>query len=287
MTSRILYGHRDARGKRRTPRILIAVLGPALALVCAIVAAAILSMPSLQINEVAISGLATLDEAAVRERIGARFSGDTFFRIPRSSYFLADTETLGADLRAAFPVIAELHVDKSFPDGLTVAIREREFWAIMCNTLSRLETSSPSGRAASENTAPQCVAIDETGFGYAPAPRPQGGLILTIATDGTLLVPGKQEIPQALMRRLRIVRDGITSTTGLEVSGFELRDRVPAEIRVRTADGFVVFFRAEEDDFANALRVLKKVLDAEIGDRRAELEYIDARFGNKAFYKMR
>ena len=36
---------------------------------------------------------------------------------------------------------------------------------------------------------------------------------------------------------------------------------------------------------ANALRVLKKVLDEEIGDKRGGLDYIDLRFGNKVFYK--
>lgn len=276
MTSRILYGPREKRGMRRTPQFALkAAMAAALGVLLVASAFIAIRLPSLQLREIAVSGLQTVDERAVRERLFKRLSGNTYFFLPRSSFFLADTASLGADLRAAFPAIAEIRVQKIFPGGLSVAITERAFWAIMC--------AIPGPE---QEIAPQCVAIDRTGFAYESAPEPQGNLILTVETDSAVLATGEQQIESQLMERLHTLRDGVRAAAGQEVSGFVLRTSVPGDIRLKTADGFMVFFR-RDDDFTNAFRVLKKVLDVEIGNRRADLDYIDVRFGNKVFYKFR
>lgn len=275
MTSRILYVPRETRGKRRLfSRIMKIAVGAGL--VCTFLAGAIvvLRLPSVQISAIAVSGLETVDEPVLRAHIASRLAEKIWLFLPRSSFFLADTASLGADLRAAFPAIAEIRIEKIFPDGLAVTIAERSFWGIICNTLQQ------------EEVPPQCVAIDKTGFGYESAPRPQGNLILTVKTDRALLAAGEQQIEPLLMERLQTLRDGVSAATGQEVSNFELRMSTPGDIRLKTADGFMIFFR-RDDDFTNAFRVLKKVLDAEIRDRRAALDYIDVRFENKVFYKMR
>ena len=282
MTSRIVYGSRESRPARRMPHIsLTAALigGAVMAGVIGTVVAVML--PALQLKDIAVSGLETLDEHAVREKIAQGLAGSRFLLVPRSSYFLANTSVLAEDLRRAFPAISSISAKKTFPHTLAIAVTERRFWGIMCNDLqSESEAEAP-------RTAPShCVALDTTGFGYESSPRPQGNLILIVETDRAILNAGEQQIELTLMDRLEILRGGIQEATGQEVTRFALRERSPSEIRARSADGFAIYFR-RDDDFVNAFRVLKKVLDAEIGNRRDELAYIDVRFGNKVFYKFK
>ena len=288
MTSRILYHPRETRrARRRTRRLSLRATLIGLAVVLSMTAAAIaIRLPAMQVRDIIISGLETLDESAVRATVASELAGSRFLFLPRSSYFLSDTHGLAKDLRAAFPAIADIRVEKSFPASLTLSVTERQFWGIMCNTLRRLETEFPLGNSVSKEIAPQCVAVDTTGFGYESAPLPQGNLILIVETDRAVLAPREQQIEPTLMERLRLFSIGVAEDAGLEVTRFELRERAPAEIRARVADGFLVYFR-RDDDFSNTFRVLKKVLDTEIGDERDRLAYIDARFGNKVFYKFK
>lgn len=274
MKSRILYmPFGNSKKRRQGKKIIPPVMVCATVLLMASVAFFVLRLPSVQISVIAISGLETIDERAVRERIVYGITGSRLLFLPRSSFLLADTAALAEDLRAAFPAIAEARIEKVFPRSLAVAVTERTFWGIACNTL--------------QETAPrQCVSLDTTGYAYADAPRPQGNLIVVVETDHAKLQAGRQQIERLLMEQMSALRGGIRQAIGLEVLRFELKERVPDEIRVRTADGFMIYFR-RDDDFADVFRVLKKVLDAEIGDRRAALDYIDARFGNKVFYKLR
>lgn len=255
----------------RPSRTSVAVVIAAASIV--ILGVIVIRLPSLQVREIGILGLQTIDEGAVRAHVLSGIAGSRFLLLPQSSYFLADTDALADDLRAAFPAVAEARIEKIFPRSLAVAITERTFWGIVCNTLQ-------------EAIPLQCAALDTTGYAYEPAPLPQGNLIVMVETDRAELAAGKQQVERQLMARLSALAEGIREATGLEISRFELKERASEEIRARVADGFMVYFR-RDDDFVNAFRVLKKVLDDEIGDRRAELDYIDARFGNKVFYKLK
>jgi len=72
----------------------------------------------------------------------------------------------------------------------------------------------------------------------------------------------------------------------MEIVGFEFSFQIQREFRALTSDGFLLWIN-RDDDFAGVTKVLKTVLDEEIKDRRAELEYADLRFGNKVFYRYR
>ncbi|MEK7099196.1 MAG: hypothetical protein AAB916_01620 [Patescibacteria group bacterium] len=285
MTSRIIYGARETRSARWIPRVsLKAALIAGAVMVILGAGAVALRLPALQVRDITITGLATVDEEHMRSAIAEGIGGYRFLLFPRSSYFLADTDELAIVLGRAFPAISALRIEKTFPRTLAVAVTERQFWGIMCNNLDEKIVSQEEDKYPAE--IPQCIALDTTGFAYESAPRPQGNLILILETDRATLTVGEQHIELSLMERLQMLRVGIKQATGQEVTLFALRERAPSEIHAGVADGFAIYFR-RDDDFANAFRVLKKVLDAEIGSRRANLAYIDVRFGNKVFYKFR
>lgn len=231
------------------------------------------ALPAVQLTDIRVSGLQTLDERDVRAYLGAALGEKYLLLFPRSSYFLAHTGILAKGIRDAFPAIADVEMEKEFPRTLTVRVTERKFWGILCNTL---QDANPV----------QCAALDETGFAYESAPLPQGNLLLIVESDRPSLEPGKTRMDEELVREMQALQQKIREAIGGEVARFEVRDRVSGEIRARAADGFMIWFK-RGDDISNAMRVLKKVLDAEIGNRRENLDYIDVRFGNKVFYKFK
>ena len=275
MKNRIVYSPSGGGKKRRELRTMIApiALGTGVLLICGGIIFA-LRAPRLQIRNIALSGIKTLDEKAVHEGIRARLAGTRGYVFLRSSFFLADTGAIASGLKQDFPRIRDVAVAKKFPDKLNIVITERAFWGVFCNGLASSST-------------PACAFIDPDGIAYEHAPKPQGKLIITIRTDTDREIAlGSPAVDPALMAGISALTENIPAQTGIALADFELRGRVPREIRVIAADGFTMIFNLESD-YAAVLRVLKRVLDGEIKDKRIRLDYIDLRFGNKVFYKMK
>ena len=193
--------------------------------------------------------------------------------VPRSSILAASSAGIADGIKKEFPAIKNISVQKRFPDSLDIAVDERNFWGIFCNDLA--------GSASST-----CVMIDESGYAYAESPEPKGSLILKVRSDDAGVSVGDFAVRPETMDRIRILAQKLPEAAGVWAEDFELRQDAPRDIRAAMAGGFHIFLRTDTD-LANAMRVLKKVLDEEIGDRRSKLDYIDLRFGNKVFYKLR
>ena len=253
--------------------ILSIIAGIAVLLVCGGVIF-VLRAPRLQIRAVAVAGIQTLDERGVRDRIGLALAGTRAWIFPQSSFFLADTREIASGLAHDFPRIRAVAIAKKFPDKLDIVIIERGFWGIFCN-----------GQHGS--STPVCAYIDPDGIAYEYAPEPQGKLIVSIQSDeaGDIAL-GAPVIDPLIMAAIRGLAEKIPTAGGGTIVDFELYTRVPSEIRAIAADGFMMIFK-REDDYTSTLGVLKRVMDGEIKDRRSRLDYIDLRFGNKVFYKMK
>lgn len=270
--SRIIYTPRREQKTRPSRRVLRLALAPAALLALGAAAVAFFRLPPLQIREIKISGLQSFETRVVEERVASHLDGAYFAFLPRRSYFLADAEGLASALRREFPQMEQILAVKRFPNALHVAVIERSLWGIFCN--------------AAEKAPPYCVYIDPTGFAYDEAPQVEGALILGVERDGEPPAVGDIAVERATMDRLRLLKDALAKLDDLAVTGFGLKTRVPGEIRVKTGEGFVLIF-SRDDDFARTADVLKRVLNEEIKEKRGRLEYVDLRFGNKVFYKLK
>ena len=274
MKSRIVYTPSGASKKRQKARrifwytlIVVAVL------LLSIGAVTALRASSLQIRQITLRGVSTLDTHTIRESVNAHLAGTRIPIVPRSSFFLVDADAIATDLEKEFPRIEHAAAVKTFPDKLDVTITERTLWGVFC-------TGSES------SSTPVCGYIDAGGIVYEQAPEPRGSLLVVIRSDGEGDAVPRQAVDAGVMAEIRAIRDGLSSAAGVTVVNFELRSRVPSEIRATAGAGFTLIFR-REDDVSATLRVLKRVLDEEIKKRQSGLDYIDLRFGNKVFYKMR
>lgn len=273
MRSRIVYHGADAPKKgRKIPWVLPALAGGAIVLAAAGIVYAI-RLPALQVHRITMTGIETLEEAALRRRIGEGLAGEYLWVLPRSSFLFVRSAEVKADLEREFPRIREAHVEKEFPDAMNIAISERPFWGVFCST----EQSS---------TTPACAYIDPSGVAYARSPEPEGRLIIVVRSDRGSAVLGSAVLEQGLMGQIREIADALEEKADVPVAGFVVSSRVPGEIRAVAAEGFTMIF-ARENNIKETVSVFRQVLDGEIGDRRAMLDYVDLRLGNKVFYKLK
>lgn len=266
MNNRIVYTPGEECGKKGLSRKGLFIAG-VLALAVILPAGGIyaLRQPYWQLKNIKISGLEVLEEDEIKAKINNMLSGEYVPFIPGSSFLLADTKAVAAELKKEFPKIKDAAVTKHFPDTLKISITERGLFGIFCGEAN-------------------CAYVDKTGFAYESSPSSSGSLIVKIKSDLSEVKIGSQALDPLLMERIIFLEQGTERVIGSRVLRYELSSKLPREIRVLTSEGFKIYFN-RDDDFENVFRVLKTVLEEEIKEKQAQLEYIDLRLGNKVFYK--
>ena len=142
------------------------------------------------------------------------------------------------------------------------------------------------GSSPDEYRNVECAYVDTDGVAYQRSPISSGFLIMKISTDASSTPIGDDLIERASIERMIRLKRELPATVGLSITSYELMAAIPHEIRAMTNKGFALVVK-DSDDVNNMIRVLKTVLEKEIGSRRKNLDYIDLRFGNKVFYKFK
>lgn len=208
-----------------------------------------------QIKEIKVFGNEKVKTEAVVNLVHAR------------SIFLIDSKKITENILNNLPQIAEVKIDRQFPDRLNLAIIEREAVANFCSN-------------------DECFLLDKNGIIFEPSAG-SNQFIKIFTEDG----------PLSNLKLGDNVLDGKTVNLILEIES-KLKDdlkiainevRVVSEDRLnaKTIEGWEVYFNPK-NDLSWQLTKLKAVLEKEIPqEKRKKLEYIDLRFGNLAPYKYR
>lgn len=275
MNNRIVYTSRETK-KRSKKKSEKPFLVAGIAFFFILLSAGLIvfaSMSKWRISHVQVEGLKILSGDEVRKNIFGSMGGNTAFLLPRSSIWLLNSSAIRSSLFEEFPRIKSVELKRSYPNGIFVSIEERDTWGVLC------------GEALPDREAP-CVYIDTTGYAMESAPNSTGSLILKIKTDFPSVKENSHIIGPSLASRMIFLLEETKRKIEVDTVGFELSSRAKKEIRLVTNEGFTIIF-LREDNFENTFSVLKKVLEEEIKDRRSRLEYIDLRFGNKVFFKLK
>lgn len=274
--SRIVYTPRETRIKkgsfhifsRKASNVFLACLVFFLASAAGVYA---LRLPQWQVKKIEFRGLQMLDERELEGKTQTLLDGNYGYVIPRRSMLAVFPKRLAATLQKEFPRIERADVMKRFPDSLFIAVVERAMWGVFCADTPEQDGSS-------------CAYIDKTGFAYETSPRSSGSLITKIKSDVSDVAVGSFVVEKELMELFLFVGQEVKRVAGSDVVAYEISSRAPREIRLALSDGYQLYMN-RSDDFQNVFTVLRRVLDQEIKDKRARLEYIDLRFGNKVFYR--
>ncbi len=282
MNNRLLYTPKEKRqfGDPKKSRKLWIIGG--VGVVIFLIAGAVLMVrtESFRVSTISVMGIDSLHEDDVRRSLRASMAGSYFGVVPYA-FLLATPTGLRADkLKHDFLLIAEVNIAKEFPRTLSVTVKERTLFGIMCND------KVDEAVALQEGKQTQCVYVDSTGFAYQQAPQTNGLLITKISTDMPDITVGTQVIDKGMMQRIVDVSRKIPSVIGTPIVGYEFLSAIAHEVRVMTRRGFSLMIE-RDNNLDNTIYVLKTVLEKEIGSKRDMLDYIDLRFGNKVFYKLK
>ena len=240
----------------------------------------VVRISALQVADITMSGLDTLREDNVRQEVALALNGSYALGfIPYRFIIAVPIEAITRHLQNRFPLIGEVEIQKEFPDKLFLAIRERELFGVLCNDATLQEDLDMP-----KDTA--CAYIDTDGIAYQQAPQSHGFLITKISTDDESIPYTGQAIKKETIDRMIDLSKILPPIIGSPILGYELLRTSSREMRVFTRQGFSLLMKRDGDKDA-LMFILKTVLEKEIGQRRAQLDYMDLRFGNKVFYKFK
>lgn len=281
MNNRILYIPKEKKNFYAPKSAIRLWMVVTIAITVAAIAGSIFTvrMSAFQIHTISVSGTNSVSVENIQKETESVIDGSYGFGLVPYRFLLAVPAQKIADrMRESFPLVADITVKKVFPDELDIAIRERELFGILCND------RAVKNESLAKDEAFECSYLDTEGIAYQRSPVSSGFLITRISTDASSTPVGAQAIERATMDRMIFLRKELPAIIGSSVTTFEFMFAIPHEIRAVAGAGFSLIFK-RDDDFENVLRVLKAVLEKEIGSKRKRLDYIDLRYGNKVFYK--
>ncbi len=243
------------------------------------------NLPRLAIKELRIKGthlLAPGDLLAVAEQ---SLEGKYLGLINKNNFFLYPRERLSAALLSRFDKLAVAESQTDYGGVLTVRVREHEAAALWC--------------VLDSVGAKTCHFLDETGLAFAPAPKFSGPVLFEITASrpaelGSFPLPAAlwdkvfslvRKLPEALPAELvaapEIYRAELISLSELKLW---LKGRGETE-----AKAFPLLVKMSDplEYLVETLRsgLASREFLAEIKGHRADLEYLDLRFGDKIFYR--
>lgn len=259
----------DVSRRRKQRWALIKILGwTSLALLVIAAGISLFYIPSLRASSVTFTGLDALNEAKLREDISNILSQKYFLIFPKNNIVFLPRKEISS-LLAGILRIEEFSIETGLPSKLEIKVKERKSWAIWCQK---------TGEAVSS-----CALSDKKGFVFAAAPIFSGSAVLKILDGRGVDYFGKNFIAPKKLNEIAAFGERLEKRLGEEISAVEIIN--DDELHLVLKSGRYLKFDFETDlqkAFDNLVLTLKNLKDS-----RNKLEYIDLRFQDKIFYRLK
>ena len=257
------------RARRRRVRAAIA-LGVLLA--CAGIAwgiSYVSYLPRFSVGTIEISGAQDVSPQTIQDYVESILHDDSHPFLSRQNIFLYPKTTIEKDVVAFFPRInsASISRDSLFSTNLKVQVTERQVFGLWCDASAK------------------CYEMDKEGFIYAEGPVASSS-VLYIFQGG--IASSTNPIGQSFVTAH--LPGIVTLLTQLGQSGF-----APEGVSVVNDDDFSVSLHegfALKASFGESADTLAKNLHLVLSSdalqgKEDELEYVDLRFGDRVYYKLK
>ena len=252
--------------------------------------------PEIRISKVELSGGALVKKDEVETETLSFLEGSYFWLVPKNNSFLYPQKKLENYLKDSFKRINTIEVSLKDLDVLQINITEKKAVAIWCDTLPESQ-SLPPPEALMENGSYKsegfCYFMDQNGNIFAEAPYFSGdayfkyyGLVQVSSDIGTPI--GTFYISSTT--KFAEITDFIEKTKKLSLDPQYLIAKSQEEFLLIIGGGGEIYF-----DTQKPLSVVSENLETLLENpplskykgKVLPVEYIDLRFGNKLFYKLR
>jgi len=244
----------------------------------------------IRISTVVLDGGVLVTQNDISAETLSFLSGSFFLIFPKDNVFLYPHDALMHDLKNHFPRIATLSITRKDFHTLLVTITERAPQALWC------DTSPVVGAMEDGSTSEKCYFIDDTSTLFAEAPSFSGDAYFRYYGKlSTSTVPSSSIEPlgEVFMSSTTEFRDINTFVSDLRIWNLRPQYLVvgdAGEFTLVISGGGKIYFDMYEplSKTADNLRVLLRtspLIPSPVRD--LPVEYIDLRFGNKLYYKLR
>lgn len=263
--------------KRRFRAVITAAVS-----VCALLSAYAIHvasyMPRFTFQHVTVTGTASLDAAVLEKFVDSELQKESRGFISGRNIFIYAFRPLERSVLANFPVVkvAKVSRDTSLGNGIILDVQERRGFARWC---------AQSGT---------CYKIDENGLVFAPMGQaPTSSLATPYIFNGALSTTTPASLAQEPLGE--VFAGGHFSGVSSLLKGLGQNGHAAYGAALQNEQDFYVpleegfYIKASYGENPDTLvKNLNLVLSSDaLKDKRAELEYIDLRFGNKVYYKLK
>ncbi|MDP3935355.1 MAG: hypothetical protein Q8Q46_04030 [Candidatus Giovannonibacteria bacterium] len=225
-------------------------------------------VPYFRVANIKIEGYA--DENGVKTALAGYLSSLNKLFLPRNNFFLLNTDSVNQILKEKGFDLAE--VSKQIPSTLLIRFISAPPLFIFC----------PPTQADQDKSA--CFYINGAGALGERAPKFSENPLPELAIFGQSSAKiGDQIFPE---QKAKFLGEFLGSLKNLNIAPLKIEVSENKDIKIFTKEGWRILtsFDVLAEETA---RNLKLLLDQKIKEKRAELEYIDMRFPDKAFYKLK
>ncbi len=220
---------------------------------------------SLQIKNFEVEGEQAVSEEHLKNAALSFISSTRFWLLPKSNIFLLGKNELSDALRSEFGRIQEADIDKNFLDrSVKISVKERQSDFLWCSGVG------------------ECFFMDNSGLVFEKAPIDGGLIVFRGVLEGNPLM--KEFATQEKMQKYS------EFITAFKEAGFGVGsvDIESAERGVAATQAGDIIFNPNDANLALAAQnAILLVDDTRSKDSSARFDYIDTRFGNKLFYKLK
>lgn len=232
-----------------------------------------------KIKEISVKGNDYIMDAAIISSFNNVMSEKKWLVLENDNINLFDLAAAKQKIIEEFPRIDALEVRKDYPNKITVNIKEREIASILCQ-------NQEGDDAPNNYSFSHCFFVDKNGIAFDVAADTQGFLILKILDKrGGVIELNKKVLNPEFIEFVRRIKEGSRNAINNNIKLLVLDHPAQRELTALVEDWRIIF--SVSSDPKNQLMVLKQVLEKEVKDRRANLDYIDLRIDGRAYYKLK
>ena len=266
------------RARKRARLGRAAIIALAALIIAAVGLVALARAPFLKITSIEVSGAQTISTSSVEALSWGELAGDYLWIIPKDNIFLYPNGTLQGLIVHDYPQFKSVDVHAQDFHTVAVTIVERQPAALWCQSES---TTTPMGQVPAG-----CYLMDEDGMVYASSPSAGQGSWVSYGGGEPGAMPWQYLSADSFHSLVALV--GALSQTEATDTVRQVVVDPDGDVRAYFQNDFLLMFNlAEEggDVFERFTLALKS--DPFKGKTLADFEYLDMRFGDKLYYKLK
>lgn len=259
------------RARRKRERIVAVFKGVCVAFLAGGAITGVLWLPHVRVSTIEVEGFAGRAAQEIERAAHKHIAGTYMLLFPKDNIFIYPKQSMRERILEEFPWLAEVAVQANNFRTIGIVVRERTPVALWCG-------ENPDARIP-------CLLMDENGIAYEMAPQFSGTVYTEYFGKAEGVLP-KQFLTAGQFRSIKALIQALTEKEGEAVARVAVDEHT--DVRATFTNGFTLIFTAAEDSGNVYERyMLAKTAEPFTTHPLGDFEYLDLRFGNRLYYKLR